>query len=536
MSAIDDGRAACEAHRWGDAWRLLAAVDVDALDVEDLDRFATAAYLTGHDEDGFALWARAYERCVEQRALHRAVLFGVRICQGLGFKGDLPRFRGWIERSSRLLEETGIDCVEQGYLDYGLAFLMVFESGDLAGAHDRFVRAAKVGARFHHRELITLARIGEGRMLIYLGDVAEGMTRLDECIVSIEAGELGMLSTGDAYCTVIDACAELFDLARCRAWTTSFVQWCDGQQELVLYRGHCFLHRAEVLGLLGTWDDALAEAQRACDRLAAPVHPAALGAACALQGDLLRLLGDLDGADAAYHQATGHGRDPQPGLARLRVDQGRLDAAEASIRRALGEAGDPTSRVRLLDAFVEIELAVGDVDRAAEGAEELAEVATTLGSPLLLAQAARARGAVLLASGEAGAALGELRRGFRGFNDLGVAHDAARTRLLVAAACTALGDDDAAERERRAGEAVLAGLRTSRAGAEAPPPGGLSGREVEVLALLARGLTNRAIAEQLVISEKTVASHVSHIFTKLGVSSRSAATAYAYDHGVVGTD
>ena len=115
------------------------------------------------------------------------------------------------------------------------------------------------------------------------------MALLDEAMVSIEAGELSPLATGDAYCTVIDACAELFDLGRCRAWTESFARWCDTQQELVLYRGHCFLHRAEVLGLLGAWPEALVEARRACDRLAAPVNPTALGAACAIEGDLLRL-------------------------------------------------------------------------------------------------------------------------------------------------------------------------------------------------------------------------------------------------------
>ena len=162
--------------------------------------------------------------------------------------------------------------------------LRLFEAGDIAGAHAHFVQAGKIGARFAHRELVTLARIGEGRMLIYLGEIAEGMALLDEAMVSIEAGELSPLATGDAYCTVIDACSELFDLGRCRAWTESFVRWCDTQQELVLYRGHCFLHRAEVLGLLGAWPEALVEARHACDRLAAPVNPAALGAACVDRG------------------------------------------------------------------------------------------------------------------------------------------------------------------------------------------------------------------------------------------------------------
>ena len=228
--------------------------------------------------------------------MHRAAHFGVKLAAGPGFKGDLARCRGWVDRVARLLDEAGIDCVEQGYLEHGLGMLRIFEAGDLAGAHAHFVQAGKIGARFAHRELVTLARIGEGRMLVYLGEIAEGMALLDEAMVSIEAGELSPIATGDAYCTVIDACAELFDLGRCRSWTDSFIRWCDTQQELVLYRGHCFLHRAEVLGLLGAWPEALDEARHACDRLAAPLHPTRIGAARCIEGDLLRLLGDLDQA------------------------------------------------------------------------------------------------------------------------------------------------------------------------------------------------------------------------------------------------
>ena len=262
----------------------------------------------------------------------------------------------------------------------------------LAGAHAHFVHAGKIGARFAHRELITVARVYEGRMLIYLGDIAEGLALLDEGMVAIEAGELSPLATGDAYCTVIDACSELSDLGRCRAWTESMARWCDTQQELVLYRGHCFLHRAEILELLGEWPEALVEARHACDRLAAPVHPAALAAADAVEGDLLRLVGDFDGADAAYQHASEHGRDPQPGLALLRLAQGRLETADAMIRRAVDEAQDPVWRAR---PCVEIVLAAGDTTTARSVAEELRQVAGTLGTPLLRAHAAGAAGAVL---------------------------------------------------------------------------------------------------------------------------------------------
>ena len=365
VQAIEDARAACDDCRWGDAWRLWSTLAAESLDVDDLDRAATAGYLTGHDEEGFARWVRAHQVCLVDGAVHRAAIFGGKLAQGFGFKGDWGRCRGWVDRCARLLDEANIDCVEQGYLQYGLGMLRIFEAGDLAGAHAHFVHAGKIGARFAHRELITVARIGEGRMLIYLGDIAEGLALLDEAMVAIEAGELSPLATGDAYCSVIDACAELSDLSRCRAWTESFVHWCDTQQELVLYRGHCFLHRAEVLELLGAWPEALVEARHACDRLAAPVHPAALAAACAIEGDLLRLVSDFDGAETAYQHASEYGRDPQPGLALLRLAQGRLETADAMIRRALDEAHDPISRARLLAPYVEIVLATGDTTTSA---------------------------------------------------------------------------------------------------------------------------------------------------------------------------
>jgi DNA-binding NarL/FixJ family response regulator len=263
--------------------------------------------------------------------------------------------------------------------------------------------------------------------------------------------------------------------------------------------------------------------------------PTVLGAACALEGDLLRLAGDLVRAEAAYQRASEHGHDPQPGLALLRLAQGRPDAADAMIRRALGESQDPMSRARLLGPYVELVLAAADTTSAGPAAEELRGVAAAFGTPLLRAHAARAVGAVLLAEGDANGALVELRRAFNGFNELGVRYDAARTRLLLADACRELGDNDTAEIESRAARAALESLTdgSRRPTGAADGPHGLTQRELEVLRLLASGKTNRGIAQELVVSEKTVASHVSHIFTKLDVASRSAATAYAYDHNLV---
>ena len=526
-----DARAACDEHRWGDAWRLYSQAPGD-LDIDDLGRFATAAYLIGRDEEGFDLWGRAHRASIEEGSIHRAAHFGVRLSQALLFKGDLPRSRGWVDRVAQVLEGAGIDCVEQGYLEHALGMAGLFESGDLAAALAHFERAGKVASRFADRELATVARMSAGRIRIYLGEVAEGLTMLDAAVVSIEAGELSPFATGDAWCTVIDACAELSDVIRCRSWTTSMQRWCDAQQELVLYRGHCLIHAAEVLLVLGRWREGVEEARRACDRLAGPV-PSALGAAACLEADLLRLLGDADGAERAYRKAGEHGHDPQPGLALLRLEQGDAAGAAAMIRRVLTEVEGPV-RSRVLGPAVDVALATGDVASARATADELRGMATELGSTMLAALAARAMGAVLIAEGDAATALPELRRAFLAFRDLDAHHEAAVTRLLVAAACRALGDEETATTEERTALASLESFRAEAGGADAPAGSeGLTRRELDVLRLLASGKTNRSIGESLFISEKTVATHVSHIFTKIGVGSRAAATAFAYDHGLV---
>lgn len=531
--AIEQGRSAVAASRWGDAWRALSSYDPDDLEVDDLDRLATAAYLTGRDDEAFNLWTRAHQRCVTEGSVHRAAYFGAKLAKSLGFKGEAARSFGWIERVTQLLDEAHIDCVEQGYLEHGQAMGRLFGAGDIEGARTLFARAGKTAARFGDRELATLAAIGEGRMEIYLGDVERGMALLDHAAISVEAGELGPVASGDAFCTLIDACWELADLTRCKSWTTSMTRWCDAQQELVIYRGHCFIHRADVLREQGEWTTALAEASSACSRLAEPVLPNALGGAQVLQGDVRRLLGDFSGAEAAYNAANDLGAQPQPGLALLRLAEGKVESAASMMQRVLAESDNPIIRAHVLPAAVQIALAAGDVERAADATEELRAIANEFATPLLRARAARAAGAVALTRGDAAAAVAELRRAFRLCTDIGAHVEAAEVRLLMADACTAMGDTDTAAMEARAAQAALA----SFAGGDAPAvpvaaPDGLTDREAEVLRLLAQGHTNRVIAEQLFISEKTVATHISHIFTKTGVTSRAAATAYAYERGL----
>jgi DNA-binding CsgD family transcriptional regulator len=377
--------------------------------------------------------------------------------------------------------------------------------------------------------------------LIYLGEIETGVALLDEAMVAVGAREISPIAMGDAYCSVIEGCQELFDVGRAREWTAALSHWCDVQPELVLYRGQCLIHRAELMQLRGAWPEALREVQLACGRLADPPGQPALGAASYVRGDLHRLRGELAHAEQAYRAASELGRDPQPGLALLRLAQGRVDAADAAIRRAAHESEDPFTRARILGPYVEIVVKAGDVEAAQTAAAELATLAAKLRQPFLRALAAHTTGVALLAGEDPRGALVSLRRAWTGWRDLEAPYEAARARVRIAVACNALGDADGAEMELDAARSVFAELGAapdvalaeslSRT-ADKRTVGGLSVREVEVLALVATGKTNRQIADQLVISEKTVASHLSHIFTKLGLSSRAAATAYAYEHGL----
>ena len=374
-----------------------------------------------------------------------------------------------------------------------------------------------------------MARIGEGRCLIYFGEVAEGLAVLDEAMVAVEAREIPPTSVGDAYCTVIDACAELFDVRRCETWVDSFEAWCAGQPELVFFRGHYLLHRAELLLLHGRWSDGLALAEEACARLADPANHLALGGAHYVRGELHRMRGEDDRAEGAYGQAHEAGGSPQPGLALLRLAQGRHEAADAAIRRAVGEAGGPIDRAKLLGAFAEIVLDGGDVDarsgrgRGAGHARRRARLAAPARSWRSVRRRRparrrrRRRGAGAAAPRPPG--LDRPRRTARRSH-----HPAAARRGVRSPRRPRGGDHGAGGGDRHA----RALRRRHR-----PAPAGLTDREVEVLVQLAQGKSNRAIAAALFISEKTVASHVAHIFTKVGVSSRAAATAFAYDHGLV---
>jgi DNA-binding CsgD family transcriptional regulator/tetratricopeptide (TPR) repeat protein len=364
---------------------------------------------------------------------------------------------------------------------------------------------------------------------------------LDEAMVSVGAEEVSPIAVGDSYCTAIEGYHEVFDVRRTHEWTSALSRWCDSQPDLVMYRGHCMVHRAEVMQFRGAWTDALDELKRAADRLADP-GLRMMGAAVYLRAELHRLRGEFGDAENAYREANELGRNPQPGLASLRLAQGNTDAAIAAIRRVVDEAEGLVGRISVLGPFVEIALAAGDIDGARAAADELTQLSTELTAPVVQAMAARASGAVLVAGGDGRAALKQLRKAWTIWREEELPYEAARTRVLLSQACRLVGDDDGAAMELDAARSSFdqlgavhdLALVDSMSGVEdAGAPGGLTSREVEVLRLVAQGKTNRAIADELIVSEKTVASHLSHIFTKLDLTSRTAATAFAYENGLV---
>ncbi len=446
---------------------------------------------------------------------------------------------GWLARAARLLDERQLDCVVRGFLMIPAAIQQTYANP--AEGHDAFSQAGDVAERFGDRDLAAVARMGRGRALIRLGEVVEGVGLLDEAMVAVLAGDVSPIFAGDIYCSVLQACQEIFDVRRAREWSASLTHWCASQPDLVPYRGECAIYRAEILQWEGAWPDALTEVQRACERLAS-APPPATAEALYRRGELHRLRGEFAKAEESYLQAGQLGRAPQPGLALLRLAQGEMDAAVTAIRQLADNTPPTHIRARNLGAAVQIMLAAGDVAAARAAACELGEIALGFGTPALSAAAAHAAGAVQLAEGDAAAALDELRRAWTLWREVDAPYEEAQTRVLIARAADVLGDRETHDIERDAARQIFARLGAApdltRASEQRQPgspgaAGGLSERELEVLRLMATGKTNRAIGEDLFISDKTVARHVSNIFNKLGLSSRAAATAYAYQHHLV---
>jgi ATP/maltotriose-dependent transcriptional regulator MalT len=536
------GREAFAGRAWNHAFTLLGAADREtALEGEDLLRLALAAFLTGRDAESDTALTRAFHAFVTHGDPVRAVRAAFFLAFMLSHTGDLARAAGWTARARRLLEECGRDCVERGYVLVPQALQLLID-GDIAGSQATFAEAAAIGDRFGDADLASLARQGQGRTLIRLGDSARGTALLDEAMVAVTAGEVSSAIAGTIYCSVISACFERYDIRRAHEWTEALSRWCAAQPDLVPYRGECLVYRVEITLLRGKWADALHEANQAREQLA--LAGTRTGSAHYLIAELHRLRGEPLDAEEAYRLTSAAGRIPQPGLALLWLAQGRVDAARAALSRVAEETREPRTRLRILAAHIDVLLASGDVAEARRSAEEIESIAHGLDTPFVNAVAAYATGRVARAAGDARAALTALRRASMIWHDIDVPYEIGRVHLEIGLACRELGDVEGGRLEMETSRRLFGqlGATTDLARVEAlllpsvpESKDGLTSREVEVLRLIASGKTNRQIAADLRISEKTVARHVSNIFTKLDLSSRAAATAYAFQHKLVPT-
>jgi len=533
----DRGRAAYGRRAWAAAFDALAAADDDEpLPPDDLDLLATSAYLTGKNAEGDDLAARTYREWLDRDAPDQAARRAVWLAILLLLRGEMSASNGWRTRAKRLIEDGDLDCGAVGYL-HMLTAMDQLEAGDAAGSLESARSTTAAGERFGDADLVALGQLCTAEALVPQGEIATAKRGLDEAMVAVAAGEVSPLATGIMYCAVIIACQGIFDLRRAQEWTAALSRWCDEQPDLVPYRGNCQVHRAEIMRMRGEWSDAYDEIRAACERLVG--HPVS-GAAHYELAELHRLRGQIPQAERAYREACQWIPDPQPGLALLRLRQGRAEDAAAAIRRTLDEASGDLARCRLLGAAVEILIGAKDVVVARAFADELRGIAVRVDEPWLLAMSRTAEGTVLLAEGDGRAALPVLRRAWSSWQRLSAPYEAARIRVLMARACQQCDDPASAELELDAAVGVFEKLGAAPAIAEAralslagAPESALTARELEVLRLVAAGLTNRAIAAELILSDKTVARHLSNIFAKLDVSSRAAATAYAYEHDLV---
>lgn len=527
---------------WASVHRDLTARAVDDLSGSDLERLAMTSYLIGDDARCAEMWEEAYHRHVEADNPARAALCSFWLAFAMLMRGQMAHAAAWLGRTEAVLASTE-RCRASGYVLIP-ALLQALDADDPATARRLAAEAAGVAETFEDPDLAALAQLGDGQALMAMGDIQSATALFDSVMLMVSSGEVGPVVAGVVYCAVILECMQVFDLTRAAEWTEALQGWCDDQPELVPYRGQCLVHRSQLQQAAGDWTSAFATVQAACDRLTEPPHPA-LGLARYQEAELHRLRGAYDDAAVAYAEAGAHGQDPMPGLALLELARGNVDIAAAGIRRALESATSSSQRPGLLVAAVDILREARDIAGARRAGDELRAIADTSRSEVLRAMADQADGAVLLSEGEPAGALARLRSAHTTWTRLQMPLESARTSMLLGLGCLSLGDRASVAVEFGNAASILdslgavpdaARLRVLQRTADMPSaPAGqaeavLTAREIEVLAHVAAGRTNREIASALTISQHTVGRHLENVFAKLGVKSRAAATAYAYEH------
>ena len=542
MSVLDDlhqARETYERREWVAAYRALSDLDDAHLQADDFAALAITAFLLGHRNDCVQALQRAYQAELEEDdtlgAVRAAYWLAITLWQG----GEVAIGNGWLARGQRLLERIEEDVVERGYLLERATFGHIAK-GEFAEAAAAAPKVTEYGRRFGDPDLTAMGLHIEGRLTIFSGHVADGLRLLDEAMVWVMAGEVSPILSGVIYCSCVEACQQVSDFGRMGEWTHALTIWCDSQPGLVAFTGQCAVHRGQLMRLHGAFHDAISELEHAAARYAAAGGNPAVGQAHYERGEALRITGENDAAEAAYTEAATYGHPAQPGRALLWLARGRSDAASAAIHRVVAEVQDPVHRSQLLPTAVDVLVAVGELEEAASLADQLGGFGSAFGCSALQAAGEYARASVALARADAEDALAAARGAADAWARLSAPYEVARCRVLIGRALRLIGDAESAVAELAEARRAFARLGAAPAEHEvavllgdARVPGGLSPRELEVLRLVAAGKSNPEIAAALVLSGKTVSRHLSNIFAKLDVGSRTAAAAFAFEHHLV---
>ena len=528
---LGEARTAYAERAWQRAYDAFAAAEGEApLDAEDYDRFAVTAHLLARMPDYFAIRERAYRRLLERGEALAAAEAALWIGTQKIVQGEVAEGGGWIARAARIVADDGTDSKAAAFLTVSSAFEAA-AGGDLERAAHISEECVRAARRLGSEQYAALSLHQQGQFLLAAGRTDEGLACLDEAMLGVASGVCSAMVEGIIYCGVIEGCWSIYELTRAQQWTAAMTQWVTAQPDLGNFTGECKVRRAELKQFNGRWPEALDEL--GAMGIAEPDQWAS-GRAATVRGNLDRLQGSFDSAEEYFTLASRLGEDPQPGLALLRLARGSVQAAAAMIRRSLAETRQTGKRIQVLAAATDILLAVGETEAAEDTAGELRDIASVNRSPVVVALGQHALAAACLARGAPAEALPLLREALGTWVRTRAPYDEARTRVLLADACRALGDRESADREVDTARAIFEELGAMPDLAKLTGSDELlSPRELEVLRLVATGATNRAIAESLVLSERTVDRHVSNIFGKLGVSSRAAATAYAFERQLV---
>jgi class 3 adenylate cyclase len=448
--SLQAGRDAAARGAWREAYDLLAPA-VRSLGAEDLEALANAAFWTGKLDESIELREQAQAAFVELGEKKRAAMLAAVISRDYFMKFDLAVSNGWFAKAERLLADEP-ESEAHGYLAVGRG-LNAMMSGDLDAAVSHSEQAAELGRRFADRNLEAIGLVMKGRALVLQGQIDEGLAILDEATATATSGELEPWSTGFIYCCTITSCSGLGDYRRAAEWTAVANRWCD-RTDTSGFPGACRVHRATITRLRGDFETAEAEAEQACAELGS-FDPWTTALGFYEIGEIRRHRGDFAAAEEAYARTKEWGRDPQPGLALLRLAQGKTDAAAAGIKRSLSSAPDPLGRIHRLPAQVEISLAAGDLKGARAAGEELDRLADAfrigdVRTPAFDATVCLAWGQIRLAENDAAGAAGELERAVERWREVGAPYEVAEAQMLLGLALRRAGEEDGARDELRA--------------------------------------------------------------------------------------